>query len=71
MTNYENIQNVPREERETIYQAIRKDIAPIVSKHGESIVRWALNKYNTEERKKAALKSTIEKAQKELKELAD
>lgn len=64
--HYESIQNVPREERDNIYQSIRKDIAPIVARHGESIVRWALNKYNTEERRKTALRSKIAEAKEEL-----
>lgn len=68
-TKYESVKQIPREERDAIYDAIRADIAPIVAKYGEPVVRWALNKYNSEEQKKAKLRKQIKDAQDELKDL--
>lgn len=61
---------IPPAERETAYKQILKDLAPMIKKHGERTIRWALNRWVTTERKRASLLATKREAEKELAKLS-
>lgn len=61
-----NRATVPAAERESAYKQILKDLAPMIKKHGERTIRWALNRWVTTERKRAALTAQKKEAEKAL-----
>lgn len=56
-------------DKEKIYAEVLKDLAPIIKKHGEKTIRWALNRWVTTERKRASLLAKKKEAEEELKKL--
>jgi hypothetical protein len=65
----ENIQQIPKEDREAIYKEIMAGIKPVADKYDETVVRWALNRHLKERREIEKAKADKAEAEARLKEL--